>query len=249
MLKSRTTIQAVSEPEPTLEIVAPEWVKLSAKLQDLLAREDDLLVKIREQKKLVDGSGLATFQQNNIAARIAATEATGKPKRMIGPSERAARLLDEFAPAPVPAPEPFSFEPGIARVQRELGEEVAAVREAIALLQPQVTRAHLEGSARLCALLMPKYKMIARRICAALVELGNADLEQREFMLRYRNAARSTLRVVHATGGLGDPRDHQSELRRLLYWDAECGHFDLADLPEDWPGPRDTAGIHSWPTT
>jgi hypothetical protein len=110
-----------------------------------------------------------------------------------------------------------------------------------------VTRAHLEGSARLCALLMPKYKRIARRICAALVELGNADLEQREFMLRYRHAARSTLRVVHSTGSLGDPRDFQSELRRLLYWAAECGHFDLADLPADWPGPRDTAGIHSWP--
>jgi hypothetical protein len=91
---------------------------------------------------------------------------------------------------------------------------------------------------------MPKYKKIAARICAALVELGNADLEQREFMLKYRNAARSTLRVVHATGSLGDPRDPQSELSRLLQWACECGHFNLDDLPTEW-GARKSFQIRS----
>ena len=246
MLKSRAMTQAVPELEPTLESVAPEWVALSSRLKTLIASEEDLLAKIREQQKLVDRSGLATFQQNNVAARMAATQAAGKPKRVIGPSERAARLLDEFAPAPIPAPEPFSFEPEIARVQRELGEEVAAVREAIAILQPLVTKAHLDGSARLCALLKPKYGEITRRVCAALVELGNADLEHREFMLKYRNAARSTLRPVHVTGSLGDPRDPQSELRRLLQWAAECGHLNLDDLPTGW-GARKGGEIRSWP--
>jgi hypothetical protein len=143
---------------------------------------------------------------------------------------------------------PYSFEPEIARVQRELGEEVAAVREAIAILRPLVTKAHLDGSARLCALLKPKYGEITRRVCAALVELGNADLAHREFMLKHRNAARSTLRPVHVTGSLGDPRDPQSELNRLLQWAAECGHFNLDDLPTEW-GARKGGEIRSWPMT
>jgi hypothetical protein len=234
MLKPRATVQDVSEPEPTLESVAPEWVELSGKLLDLLAREEDLLGKIRELKPTIDRSGLATFRETNVGVFAAATEAAGKPKRMIGPSQRAADLLGKHAPAPVPAPEPFSFEPKLAKQMRELGEEVAAVREAIAVLHPQVTKAHLQGSARLCALLMPKYKKIASRICAAIVELGNADLEQREFMLKYRNAARSTLRVVHSTGSLGDAQDKQSEMRKMLDWAAECGHFDVSELPSSW---------------
>jgi hypothetical protein len=246
MLKSRATIQTVSEPEPTLESVAPEWVELSGKLRELLDQEDQLLAKIRANRPAIDAGGLANFQENNILARAAATTAEGKPPRTIGASKKASDLLGKFTPAPVLAPEPFSHEPKIAKEQRELGEAVAAVREAIALLRPQVTKAHLDGSARLCALLMPKYKMIAARICAALIELGMADLEQRGFMSRYRAAARSTLRPVHATGSLGDPRDPQGELRRLLQWAAECGHFNLDDLPTEF-GARKGGEIRSWP--
>jgi hypothetical protein len=234
MLKSRATVQDLPEPEPTLESVAPEWVELSGKLRDLLAREEDLLGKIRELKPSIDKSGLATFSELNVGGYAAASEAASKPKRMIGPSERAADLLGKHAPPPVPAPEPLSFEPKLAKQMRELGREVAAVREAITLLQPQVTKAHLEGSKRLCMLLAPEYKKIAARICAALVELGNADLEQRAFMLKYRNAARSTLRVVHSTGSLGDPQDKQSELRRMLDFAIDCGHLDRGYLPPDW---------------
>jgi hypothetical protein len=234
MLKSRATVQDLPEPEPTLESVAPEWVELSGKLRDLLAQEENLLGEIRDLKPAIDKSGLANFRETNVGVFAAAAEAASKPKRMIGPSGRAADILGKHAPAPVPAPEPLSFEPKLAKQMRELGDEVAAVREAIALLHPQVTKAHLEGSKRLCMLLAPEYKKIAGRIYAALVELGNADLEQRAFMLKYRNAARSTLRVVHSTGSLGDPQDKQSELRRLLDWAAECGHFDLSELPSSW---------------
>jgi hypothetical protein len=247
MLKPRAIVQDVPEPEPTLESVAPEWVELKGRLLELITREEDLLGKIRELKPIFEGSGLATFNQLNVGAFAAAAEAASKPKRTIGPSEKAANLLGKHAPPQVPAPEPFSFEPKLAKQMRELGEEVAATREAIALLQPQVTKAHLDGSARLCTLLMPKYKKIAGRICAALVELGNADLEQRQFLLKYRNAARSTLRVVHATGSLGDPKDPQSEIRRLLAWAVECGHF-LDDLPTEW-GARKGGEIRSWPMT
>jgi hypothetical protein len=251
MLKSRATIQTTSEPpeEPTLETISPELAEMRATLQKFFVREREILDKISANTAMINASGLALFEEQNIQARKAADDADGKPPRMKGVSSKAAALLGKFTPAPTPAPSPLYHEPPLAKEQHELGVEYASVVEAIKALQPQITRAHLEASARLCDLLRPQYKVIAARICAALVELGKAEIAQRDFMHKHRGVARSTLRVVHATGGLGDPRDYQSEFRRLLYWAAECGHFDLADLPADWPGPRDTAGIHSWPVT
>jgi hypothetical protein len=168
---------------------------------------------------------------------------------MIGPSKGVADLLGKYAPPPVPVPGPLQHEPAVMKESNEVNRQLRDVRDSIKYLRPKLTRAHLEASAKLCDLLRPRYKQIASRICAALVELGKAEIEQRDFHLKHRNVARSTLRCIHATGSLGDPRDHQSEFRRLLYWAAECGHFDLTNLPADWPGPRDSSGIHSWPMT
>jgi hypothetical protein len=66
-------------------------------------------------------------------------------------------------------------------------------------------------------------------------------------MFKHRSAARSMLRPVHSTGSLGDPRDPLSELRRLLDWAAECGHFDLDELPPEWGGRQQSGHIRSWP--
>src|ERR1035437_9921307 len=65
MLKSRATIQAASELEPTLESVAPEWVELKGRLLELITSEEELLGKIRELKPIFEGSGLATFMAPN----------------------------------------------------------------------------------------------------------------------------------------------------------------------------------------
>ncbi len=249
MLKPRTMSQTTEPPidEPTLESVAPEWAKLSSLLAELTTRQETIGAKISELAKL--GQGSVNFAQDNAHAIADAAAQEGKPPRMIGPSKKVAGLLGEYAPAPVPAPRPLFHEPKVSKELRELAAESAAVQEAIKLLHPQLKKAHLEGSARLCALLVPEYKKIATRICAALVELGSSDIEHREFMKKHRNAARSTLRPVHATGSLGDPDDPQSELRRLLQWAAECGHFDLDDLPPNWGGRGHRGEIRSWPTT
>jgi hypothetical protein len=249
MLKSRSLVQDTPEPEPTLESVSPEFAEMSSILQRLIARESELGAKIAPLMKVINGSGLALFNEQNAINRERAISDVDKPPRMIGPSKGAAELLGEFAPGPLPAPSPLAHEPDIVKKINEVSRELGHVQEAIKLLRPKLTRAHLEASAKLCDLLRPPYKQIAKRICDALVELGKADIEHRDFHLKHRNVARSTLRCIHATGSLGDPRDYQSEFRRLLYWAAECGHFDLTNLPADWPGPRDTASIHSWPVT
>jgi uncharacterized membrane-anchored protein YhcB (DUF1043 family) len=248
MLSRRQKSFETGLEEPTLRSVAPEWAELSDKLAELLELERDLETKIAVNQKIINQSGLATFNQNNIIALQAATEAEGKPARTVGGvSKKAAALLGRFAPTPKPAPAPLAQEPAISREQRDLGNEIKSVREAIEALRPQLTRAHLDGSAKLCELLRPQYGKLAARICAALVELGLAETAQREFTHKYRNVARSALRVIHGTGSLGDPRDYQSEIRRLLAFAAECGHYNLTDLPADWPGPRDTSNIRSWP--
>jgi hypothetical protein len=231
MLKSRQAALVPTEQEPTLETVAPEYARQSAKLKELIAQQEEIATKIRELVKRDRAANV--FAQNNILALSAAAAQEGKPPRMIGPSKKAADLLGEFAPPPVPAPAFLAHESKESKELRELGADSAALQEAIDLLRPQLVKAHVEGSARLCELLAPEYSQIAGRICAALVELAKADLAQRAFVVKHRNIARSTLRVVHA-GSLGDPRDSQSEMSRLLQWGLECRHLDLADLPADW---------------
>lgn len=235
--------------ETTLEFVSPEFAEMNRISQQLNADEAELEIKLRPLSKAINASGLALFNEQNALNRDKAINDADKPSRMIGPSKGAADLLGKFAPSPVPAPGPLAHEPAIMKKANEVNRQLREVREALKILRPKLTRAHLDASAKLCDLLRPRYKQITSRICAALVELGKADVEQRDFHLKHRNVARSTLRCIHATGTLGDPRDYQSEFRRLLYWAAECGHFDLADMPADWPGTRDTSNIHSWPTT
>jgi hypothetical protein len=249
MLKSRTTVQDIPEQEPTLESVSPEFAEINRIFQQLIADEAALEIKLCPLAKAISASGLALFNEQNALNRQKAADATDKQPRMIGPSRGAADLLGKFAPVPTPALLPLAHEPAAMKEVNEVSRQLDEVREALKILRPKLTHAHLDASAKLCDLLRPRYKQIASRICAALVELGKADIEQRDFHLKHRNVARSTLRCIHATGTLGDPRDYQSEFRRMLYWAAECGHFDLADMPADWPGTRDTAGIHSWPVT
>lgn len=230
-----------------LRSVSPEYAKLFDKHQELHAEKELLRKELSELAKDATPD-VQMWAQNNIIVVAAAHEEENKPPRMVGPSKKVAELLGEFAPPPVPAA-PLAFhEPLASRKMREKSKRIGALDEAIALIGPQLTKAHLDGSARLCALLKPRYDQIAERICAALVELGSADLEQRAFMLKYRNAARSTLRVVHATGSLGDPSDPFSEIRRLLDWAEECGHFDRSGLPAEWGTRRSAAGsVRSFP--
>jgi hypothetical protein len=245
MLKPKITVDTV-EPPLTLATVAPEWVKLSTRYQELCALEEELLAKARGQKKNLDGSGLALFSEQNILPIRAAAADADKPPRMVGASKKAAALLgSEYTPDPTPAIPHLAHEPKIAKEARELTIEIAAVREAITLLLPQLEKAHRDGSARLCELLMPEYNIIARRACAALIALGLAEIEHQDFMRRHRSAARSTLRPIQ-TGALGDPLDPESKLRILLDWAIEVKHLDAADLPPGW-NRRPGGNVRFWP--
>jgi hypothetical protein len=234
--------------EPTIYTVASKWVGLNEKLSKLLALQDELGVKINSNAKISNKSDPnRIFAINNVGPYQKAAAQENQP-RMTDLSKRVADLLGEFAPPSIPAPDPLAHEPAHVREARELSFQSTAVQEAINAIHSQLRRAHLEGSAQLCDLLRPRYKEIAARMCAVLVELGNAELEHREFMHRHRNAALATLRIVHGTGSLGDPRDPHCELRRLLEWAAECGHYNLADLPPEWGSRKSAPGsIRSWP--
>jgi hypothetical protein len=249
MLKPRTQPPAETPEEPTLESVSPEYAEMSRLFQELIAREERIGAEMGPLIQTVNKSGLARFNEQNALNRARVAEDAEKPVRMIAPSRGTAELLGEFAPKPVPALTPLEHEPEIVKKLNKLSDDLRDTRNAIALLGAQMTRKHFEASSQFCDQIRPQYQKIAKRIVAALLELGRAEIEQREFLRKNRRAGLSTLRVVHGTGSLGDPLDHQSELRRQLFWAAECQHFSLSDLPADWPGPRDTAGIRSWPIT
>ncbi len=235
---------ASASETPTLHTVAPLWVEASDRLQELCLREREIGAELGLLKPQLDRQNLALWREQNLRHE---KSDPAKPPKLIEASPRAASLLGKFAPAPREA-EPSEavsiLEPKLVKRTRELSEELAAISEAKALLAPQLERAHREGSKRLCELLMPEYKSIANRICAALVELGSANDAHRAFMERHRNASRMHWGLVHDSIG-GDAREPHSELRRALAWAAEVGHFDLADLPAEWS--KTSANAREWP--
>jgi hypothetical protein len=227
-----------SKPSPTLGDVAPDWVEAVAKLVGLNARREELIAKIPALKKAM-APGLALYEEQNIGPPPKAPE----PRKA---SAGAAALLGSKFTPPAVLPEPVGqrVPPQISEL-RKISGEIAQIDEALAFLQPQLTKVHLEGSARLCELLLPEYRVIAGRICAALVELGRAHVEHDQFMKRHRSAVKAKLRPIHGAGSLGDPRDAASELRRLLEWAIECGHFSRDQMPKEWE--RASAEIFQWP--
>jgi hypothetical protein len=229
-----------SNAGPTLATVAPVWVVLTNKLLAFEARREELIAKIPALQKAINAAGLASFRELNVGR-------PQDPPKPVGASPRAAKLLGEFTPAPVLPENAPGPEPRVVAEMRQISDELAALDEAIKLLRPQLAKAHVEGSAELCKQLLPEYRKLAGRICAALVELGCAHIEHDRFMAKHRSAFKAKLRPVHGAGSLGDPRDPHSEIRRLLQWAAECGHFQAENLPEEWTKRRAAAEIYQWP--
>jgi hypothetical protein len=218
---------------PTIYLVAPEWTELNAKLEQLLQIEADLLAKAKALNEKFGRMAAADYFRTN----------TPPPPKTRDWSAGVKKLLGPFLPSEQETlPETGTIPPAGATEISNVASDLADVRKAISLIrdaQPGapyslLTKAHLEGSARLCQKLMPEYDLLCDRICAALVELGQAQLEHRDFMHKHRNAARSMLKPIQSFTSLGDPRDPGSELRRILEWAAEAGHFDRAEIPSSW---------------
>jgi len=228
----RDNITGISPNGPTLAAVAPDWVELTQRKLGLLAEKDALCARGAELQKTVNANAL-WFEQNR--------RPDSAPPQPVKASDRAAALLGpKYTPAPRQPETIGQKEPtGIAEM-RKVRIEIEALDEALALIEPQLLRARIEGSDRLWAMLRPEYREITGRICAALIELGRAHLEQEKFLYMHRSAAVARLRPIHGTGSLGDPCDPASELRRMLQWACECGHFDAAKIPAaEWKRPAE----------
>jgi hypothetical protein len=229
---ARDNVTPISKDGPTLASVAPEWVKLTNMLLNFHARRNELLAKIPPLQDGINKSGLAYFFEQNRKPNKEAVQP-------IKASPGAAELLGpEFTPAPRMPEASGIREPAAIAEIRKIGDELKEIDEAIELLHPQLAKARTEGSKRLWKLVIPEYRGIAGRICAALIDLGNAHLEQERFFERHVSAERASLRPIHGTGTLGDPCDPWSEIRRLLQWACECGHFDPENIPTAEWKPR-----------
>jgi hypothetical protein len=228
----RDDVSGVSPP--TLAAVAPDWVELTQRKLGFLAAKDALVARASELQKALNANANALwFEQNRRPDRA--------PPQPVKASDRAAALLGpKYTPAPRQPETIGQNEPlGIAEMRKVSGE-IAAIDEALALLEPQLVRARIEGSDRLWAMLRPEYREIAGRICDALIDLGRAQLEHEKFLYMHRSAAIARLRPIHGTGSLGDPCDPASELRRMLQWACECGHFAAAKIPAaEWKRPAE----------
>jgi hypothetical protein len=237
---ARDNVTSISSKEgPTLASVAPEWVRLTNLLLNLNARRDELIAKVGPLNNEVSRSGWSYFYEHSRTPQ--------EPAQPITASPGAAELLGpEFTPTPK-MPEVSGIRvPSWVVELRKISDEIKSIDEALALLHPQLTKARADGSRRLWKMLQPEYRGIAGRVCAALIELGQAHLEHESFIERHVSAERASLRPIHGTGTLGDPRDPQSELRRLLQWAAECGHFPPETLPKEWAKGA-TGAIYGWP--
>jgi hypothetical protein len=99
-------------------------------------------------------------------------------------------------------------------------------------LLPALNRARAEASAKVCDAVRAEYAEIARRIAAALTELGEGWTAHLGFFrdMAAEGTSTSTLRqiVIH------DLDDPLATIGRVLHWGAECGYIDLSAVPPEW---------------
>lgn len=212
---------------PTLRSVSPAWAALSDKLAALCAREEELFGRLRPlNEKVARAFG---DRINNLPTVI--IPGIG-PK---GPRPGSAALLGDLLPEAAPPPPPPRIESNHPDVieQRALAGELQDVREAIILLRPALDRARTEGSIKLCQIRIPEYRAIVGQFAKALIALGDATIAHAQFADEMRGAQWGFVKPVQMTS-LGNPTDPYSEFRRLLTWAAECGHFDITEIPHNW---------------
>jgi hypothetical protein len=223
MRRQATTTAA--RPKPTMAEVAPDWWALTQRLLELTAERDAKIARGQELARKVDPAALVYER----------TAAPPKPRKL---TERAARLLGNLAPAPEPPPEVRAPNPLVPEI-RETNREIAAIDEAIREIHAQLPRAHAEGSRKLCELWREDYHAVARRLCAAAVELGVAMLAHRQLTDELARQGASWAFFPPVDIGtlfdrLGDPADPHSPLRSFLARAAEVGQHDPASIPPDW---------------
>ena len=97
---------------------------------------------------------------------------------------------------------------------------------------PALNRARAEASAKVCDAVRLEYAEIARRIAAALTELGEARKAHIGFFreLAAEGVSTSTLRQVV----IQDLDDPLATIGRALHWASECGYVNPNAVPPEW---------------
>jgi hypothetical protein len=226
-------------PDVTIWTVHPAFTAASDKLCALHERKDEATAEMVTLSEELDA--LAVFQGSDPRETSKFVAPPPPPPKSL--SDEARALLGIHAPAPVaedpkpakPVQPVVSYADPRTRRVHELAAEVQALTEAIEIMASIREREHAVASKKLAEALNPEYGAIAERICKALVELGSAWIEQRDFMVKHCSAHAAFFRpLTLEVGNLGDPRDRNSGFRRVLTWAAETGRFDLARLPAAW---------------
>jgi hypothetical protein len=226
-----------ANPAPqSLRDVAPKWAAISDKLTQLCEREEQIFAEMKPlQAALNESRQLLSFDTSGPSRK--------KEPVQIKASQAAADILGDLTPTPKTIPAFVAPVPAEVTKLREFSVELDAVREAIELLRsPQKgerhspwAQAHVEGSKKYCELIEPEYSQVASGYLDALVALGRATVAYNDFVKQHLvGVAFEHLRPIQTSPSLGDPLDRQSEIRRLLAWAAECGRFNLKNIPDEW---------------
>ncbi len=235
------TDATVAAPLPTLAEVHPIWKRVSDKVNTLCKRRDAIHVQLQALEWII-GRQVRYHSTSTVA------DVEVKPKPPAPLSEAAAALIGDDSlmpdqPSPTVStekPKPVvTYQSAEMQQRATLAAELTAIEDALKVLQPQLAKAHQDGSRALCRLYEAEYAKRAGRVAGALIELATALRWHREYTqaltaqgadwLWHRPVDVATLFEL-----LGDPADSQSEFRRWFVGAAEAGHFDLADLPREW---------------
>jgi hypothetical protein len=229
---------------PKFRDVAPEFFKLSDRLNELRAKQVALAPRTAAAMSRANKSGVFA------AAAIEYAPPPNPPTPKQVQFEKVVRdLVDDLgdqAPAERPKPQPRR-NPDLAELA-EIDLESSAIQEAIALLTdppPGGGRSHYEaaliaGSRKYCDAVRGEYSRVARRYVDALIELGEAIHAHALFAraLESQGVLWAGLKPVMMTS-LAAPCLSWSELRRVVDWAIECGHAPPTIMPESWRKPSD----------
>ena len=231
--------RAPNTPTLTFREVAPEWATFSDKFFELSVHEEQLLTEMQAELRAMEqtvGASGGTLPPPHVQS--GGSVPPPKPPKPIE-----AKVKELLTGVRIPEPEPElpapDTESPYSKRMRSLAAEIGAVRDAKAMLQPLLFKAHIEGSRRYCDIRLAEYRAVATRLCDAMLELGDAVLAHDAFADRMISEGASYAYFKPLQPDVvGDPRDRQSMVRTFLTWAAEAGHFDLSRIPYAWHSPK-----------
>jgi hypothetical protein len=196
------------KPVKTEEITVPAVADTSREYTELVGRRDELIAKRAAIKSRIE---LMDRQLRDLPAAQRHT--------------RVAELLD-FGKAQAEPP------PSQERVN-ELRADLAALEDALPIIQSRIDRAHQEASAAICTKIKPEHDRRAREICIKLLALHTAMSEYGQLANKMNGADLMWAHLEPAMPlAFGHPSDPYSVIGIHLRRMAEAGHIERNEIPE-----------------